>query len=163
MLELLLPVNQVQLSLQKRELDSEVTLYHITATHNWVKWLVTGTMLVRVITVMCEMCDNDVCSSSSQKLVDITMWVTELSWLTKSTLIPPSSLTYIKTKYFRLCALRVHVFLCTLFQTNRLTDAQTLTLISCPSHARRCYLLYPIRFKPHEIFQYTPWGQCKTI
>lgn len=60
--------------------------------------------------------------------------MTELSLLTKSTLIPPSSLTYIKTKYFRLCALRVHVFLCTLFQTKRLTDAQTLTLISCPSH-----------------------------
>ena len=26
-----------------------------------------------------------------------------------------------------------------------------------------CNLLYPIRFKPHELFQYTPWGYRKTI
>ena len=26
-----------------------------------------------------------------------------------------------------------------------------------------CNLFYPIRFKPHELFQYTPWGYRKTI
>ena len=136
MLELLIPVNQVQHSLKKRDLDLEVTLYHITATNEWVKWLVTRTMLVIVITVTC---DNDVCSSSrspsSQSWLIIRCeWLSWADWPNQ-----PSSLPH-RWPISRRSTLGSVLwgYMCFNALCSRQTGWQTLTLtlISCPSHAR---------------------------